>query len=459
MKVNSKLVFLVVFLGLSALVIGVRYLVAFPTIPQPKNSNTDTVSWDIKLSHPYVQRGSGGDVLLNFHIKGQEVKSAKRALINLVLVIDRSGSMSEKGKLEYAKEAARRIISALGSEDRLAIVAYSTEVRLLYPIQFLKDKESAISIVDSLYPTDSTNLSGGLITGIDQLKSLKREGYINRVILLSDGLANVGITDIGQLSRIASQAAENGIHITTMGLGLNYDENLMMSLAEYGAGNYYFIESPTQLATIFEREFGQIASTVTKDSVIYLSLASGVQLKEVYGYTYATKDRRVQINLGDLFSGQERNILVKVNTPTSNLGKHHLITASFEFTDVLKNSQHIQLQKELAYECTSDKNKVETYENKEVIARGESVNAAYNLYKATTEYEKGNLGDALGNIKSALGRMIELNSSPQKSAATVKQEEELRKAGDLLEAAPAPESDLGKKLIKEYKAKSREQQK
>src|ERR1700752_2833729 len=99
MKVNSKLVFLVVFLGLSALVIGGRYLVAFPTIPQPENSNTDTVSWDVKLSHPYVKHDSDGDVFLNFHIKGQEVKSAKRAPINLVLVIDRSGSMSEKGKL------------------------------------------------------------------------------------------------------------------------------------------------------------------------------------------------------------------------------------------------------------------------------------------------------------------------------------------------------------------------
>ncbi len=461
MKLKNGSILLVVILGFFAILVGSRYLIAFPTIPQPKptSSNTGTVSWDAKLSHPYVHKGSNGDVLVNFQIKGQEIKSSERAPVNLVLVIDRSGSMSEAGKLEYAKEAAKRIISGLGSGDRIGIVVYSTEVDLLYPIQFLKDKQSATSVVDSLHPTDSTNLSGGLTAGIDQLKSLKRDGYINRVILLSDGLANVGITDIGQLSRVASQAAENGIHITTMGLGLNYDENLMMNLAQYGAGNYYFIESPNQLASIFEKEFGQILATVAKDTVIYLSLAPGVQLKEVYGYTNKLEDGKVQINLGDIFSGLERNILIKLNAPTEKLGKQQLITASFEFTDILKNNTAVGIQSELTYEISGDKDKVAVNENKEVSARGISVDAAYDMYEATTYYETGNSVDALNNIKAALGRISELNNSPQKSAATVKQEEELRKAADLIEALPAVESDAGKSLIKEYKAKSREQQK
>ncbi|HEX3034002.1 MAG TPA: VWA domain-containing protein [Thermodesulfobacteriota bacterium] len=465
MKLRSKLILLAAFLIFLTFMLGSHFLVAFPTIPKPgnsnsTNSNTDTVFWDVKLSHPFVEKSSNGDVLVNFNIKGQEVKAIKRAPVNLVLVIDRSGSMSEAGKLEYAKEAAKRIISGLGSNDRIGIVAYSTDVELLYPIQFLKDKDSVTSVVDSLYPTDSTNLSGGLVAGIDQLKSLSRDGYINRVILLSDGLANVGITDIGELSRIASGSAENGIHITTLGLGLNYDENLMMNLAEYGAGNYYFIESPTQLVFIFEKEFGQILATVAKDSTLYLSLAPQVQLKEVYGYVYTNKDGKVQVKLGDFFSGQERNMLIKLNAPTGKIGKHDLITASFEFSDVLKNSQPVKLQGELAYEVTQDKNKVVANENKGVTARGISVGAGYDMYQATTEYEKGNRQEALSRIKAALSRVVELNKSPQKSAATVKQEEELHRAlGYMSDEAPAPESDDGKRMIKDYKAKAREQQK
>ncbi len=462
MRLKSTSVFLLVFLGLFGLLIGGRYIGAFPTIPQPapiKPADNGSISWDVKLNHPFVEKSSNGEILMNLKIKGKDVKVSNRAPVNLVLVIDRSGSMDESGKLEYAKEAAKRIISGLGSGDRIGIVAYATDVQLLYPIQFLTNKENAISVVDSLYATDSTNLSGGLTAGIDQLRSLERDGYINRLILLSDGLANVGITQVSQLTPIASQAAEGGIHITTMGLGLNYDENLMMNLAEYGAGNYYFIESPSQLSSIFEKEFGQILATVAKDASIYLSLATGVELKNVYGYAHSIENGRVRINLGDIFGGMERNILIKLEAPTEKVGKLQLAMVSFEFTDIVKNNAAVSLQSELAYEVTEDKDKVAANEDKAVTARGVSVDAANDMYRSTTYYETGNRVDALNSIKEALGRISELNSSPYNSPATLKQEEELRKAADLMEAAPAVESDAGKSLIKDYKAKARELQK
>ena len=243
----------------------------------------------------------------------------------------------------------------MSPKDRLSVVAYSTDVELLYPIQFLNNKERATTVVNSLYPTDSTNLSGGLVTGIGQLEKLERKGYINRVILLSDGLANAGITDMGQLIKIASQAAEKGIHVTTMGLGVNYDENIMMNLAEYGAGNYYFVESPSQLAGIFDREFGQLASTVAKDPVFTLTLAPGVSVSDVYGYAYeTTKEGKVRIKLGDFFSGQERNILVKLNAPAGKAGENSLITARIEYEDVLGDDGAVFHEEEIRYEVTED---------------------------------------------------------------------------------------------------------
>ena len=441
-------------------VVGGGYLIAFPTIPNPGYSNTDTVTWDVRLNNPFIMQGSDGEILLNLLVKGQEVKSVKRAPLNLVLVIDRSGSMNERGKIEYAKAAAKRIISRLNSHDRLAIVAYSTDVQLVYPIGFLKDKETAISVVDSLYPSNSTNLSAGLTTGIAQLKAIKRDGYINRVILLSDGLANVGITDVERLGNIASQAAENSIHITTMGLGINYDEDIMMNIAEYGAGNYYFIESPTQLAGIFEKEFGQITASIAKDSKIYLSLAPGVHLKDVYGYSYKKKNGKYEVNLGDLYSGQRPDIVIKLDAPTKKPGRHELAKASLVFTDILKNNQTVYFEQDLSYEITRDKNRVDNNEDRDVSARGISVYAAGELHTASTEYEKGNRADALQLVKKALGRIADLNKSSQRSEATIEQEEVLRKAiDDMSDAAAAPSTPVGKKLIKEYKAMSREQQK
>ncbi len=468
-RLNSKVVIGIFLLILAALA-GGKYISAFPTISKPEDknmntktdSNTDTVTWDIKLSHPYVETGSLRELMLNMKIKGKEAQLKERTPVNLVLVIDRSGSMGDKGKIEYAREAAKQIIAGLGKEDRLAVVAYSTDVELLYPIQLLTDKDKASSVVSALYPTDSTNLSGGLVMGIEQLDSVKRDGYVNRVILLSDGLANAGITDIGELGRVASRASEKGIHITTMGLGVDYDENLMMNLAEHGAGNYYFIESPTQLTGIFQKEFGQIAATVAKDPVIRIGLAPGVEIEEVYGYTFTkTPDGVTEIKLGDFFGGQERDILVKMKVPAGTAGQKDLGKAVLDFKDLLDNEKPAGLISPLSYEVTGDSDKVARNENKDVTARWVSVDASGDYYQATTAYEQGDRDSAVTKLKRAYESISNLNLSPYKSARTVEQEAELRDALETLSspAAPAPYSGEGKALIKEQKASAREAQK
>lgn len=445
-----------VFFLVFTLVVGQESLLAMPSVSTP-NVKEATVRWDVELGNPYVLKGPYADQLLNIKLSGRkDIPLLVRTPVNLVLVIDRSGSMSSRGKINYAKQAAKEIIERLGSNDRLSIVSYSTEVEVLYPMQFLGNKLHAISAVDSIYPTNSTNLSGGLITGINQLESATRSGYINRVILLSDGLANAGITDIGELSRISSQASERNIHITTMGLGLDYDENLMMSLAQHGAGNYYFIESPSQLASIFQKEFGQLSRMIAKSSVLTLSLEPGVTLTEVYGYTYSTtKDGKVRIKLGDMFAGQERDILLKLRVPAEKIGEKGLVKAYLNYEDLLNANKSTDFEKELSYNVTTNKQRIRTAENKEVTARGVSVDAASNLHKATTEYENGNRAGALSYMNDAYQKIVHVNQTTERNQQTLKQEEELREAIEDMEMnAPSPMSDDGKKLIKEQKAKA-----
>ncbi len=424
-------------------------------------NRSDTVAWDVQVSQPYVQKGRYADEFLNIRLSGRDgLPIIARTPVNLVLVIDRSGSMSDRGKIDYAKGAAKEIIERLGSNDRLSIVAYSTEVEVLYPMQFLRNKERAISAVNSLYPTDSTNLSGGLITGINQLDSVRKSGYINRVILLSDGLANKGITNIGELSRVSSRASEKNIQITTMGLGLDFDENLMMSLAQHGAGNYYFIESPSQLASIFQREFGQLSRTIAKAPVITINLEPGVSLQELYGYTYSTTpDGKIRIKLGDMFAGQQRDILIKLRVPAEKIGERELIKISLNYEDLLNDNERAGFEKELAYNVTSSEQKIRESENKEVAARAISVYAASNLHKATTEYENGNSSGALTYMNDAYQKIIKVNQTPQRNQQTLKQEEELREAIQNMEVnASEPTSNSGKRLIKEQKAKAFEYQ-
>lgn len=452
MKKPSRLVFL-------SIVVSTLAYLAIVAVSEAKSGNSEPfVHFDPQISNPYVGHLSDKEMLVNMRLWGDDFAPAKRPPVNLVLVIDESGSMNERGKMTYARQAAKDLVSKLNGYDRVGIVAYSDYSRVVHPVQKLNDKTRVLRLIDTIHPTNSTNLSSGLIEGISQLQYNTRNGYVNKVILLSDGLANRGITDIGSLSQISARSAEDGIYITTMGLGLSYDEDLMMSIAECGAGNYYFIESPEQMAYIFNKEFRQTTSTIAKDVVIELKLGIDVELVEVYGYTYNREGRKVRLNLGNMYSGQERNIKMRLRVPAEKEGKNKLMRSVLTYRDI--NDNQVQsVDHNLAYHVTADTVKVEKNEKKEIIAEVRSAEAAKDLDKATRVYESGDRESALSKIKEALGKVQRLNQSPYKSDKTVEQEEALNDAYRSMASEPSPASPGGKSLIKKYKAESREQQK
>lgn len=424
------------------------------------DSGTDPEVPDIhfrpQISNPYIEYQSGGEMLVNLGIRGEEFAPETRPPVNLVLVIDESGSMSEHGKMTYARQAAKDMIKKLNSRDRVGLVTYSDYSKVVFPLQRLANRVSVLRMIDSIHPTNSTNLSAGLIEGISQLKYAERNGYINKVILLSDGLANRGITDIGSLSVVSGRAAEDGIYITTMGLGVSYEEDLMMNIAEYGVGNYYYIESPDQMAYIFDKEFRQTASTVARDLVIELKLVGDVELLEVYGYTYSREGRSARFNLGNIHSGQERNIRMRLKVPDEKEGEYPLMSSSLTYRDIGDNRERTT-GKKIAYHVTKSKEKVEMNINKQVVAEVRSAEAARTLDEAARFYESGDRDSALSNIKKAIGAVKQLNRTPYSNTKTVEQEEALNDAFRSMSAQPSADSAEGKGLIKKFKAESREQ--
>ena len=457
--IRKRLLLFTVLIVTSA-VIGAKFLTAFPSIPSPAKNTRESLTWGIKLDNPYVMQGSTDDILVNLTIKGKEVIVDENIPLNIVLVLDGSGSMSEKGKMDYAKSAASQIIDNLSDKDRLGIVVYSSGVNTLLPIDFLGNKSHAKNLINSIYPTNSTNLYGGLAEGINQLSKVLSGEYINRVVLLSDGLANAGITDMDRIIDLSRKASKNGITLTTMGLGASYDENMLTNIADYGAGNYYFIESPAQIASIFSKEFNKMINTVAKNPKIKLELSDDVTIKEVYGYKYSQFNNGVEINPGDITSGQTRSLLISLKVPSNQLGEKPLLRASMEFDDLINKSFVVTDAIDMDYQVTENKQIYLSNQNKEVDAKGISISAATELYRAANEYEQGRRHDALDRIKSSLNDIVRLNSSTMASRATIAQEEALREAyDDIKNNAPEPSSEAGKNLVKKYKAESREQQK
>jgi len=167
-------------------------------------------------------------------------------------VLDRSGSMSGSKKMAYALEAACFAVEQLLATDRVSVTAFDDQVETLAPNAPVVDKAGLIARIRKITPRGVTDLHDGWKEGGRQVENGLISQGVNRVILLSDGQANHGVTDPNVIAREAVGLSARGVSTTTMGLGDDYNEDLLQAMAEAGDGNYYFIESPQQLADIFQ---------------------------------------------------------------------------------------------------------------------------------------------------------------------------------------------------------------
>ncbi len=241
-------------------------------------------------------------------VKPQETRSP----VAVSLVIDRSGSMSEDKKLNYAIKAGKTLVNALDEKDQLAIVAYASNVSVLRPLAPVTDKASIIALLDSLTPTDYTNLSGGLEAGVKQLSAQNGKTGSKKVILLSDGLANRGVTNGELVAEIGAKAKNKGVAVSSVGLGLDYDENLMQLLAQRGGGVYYYIKDSEDLPMVFKQELDRSMNMATSAIKIEFEPDAAVKDVKIYGYSTVNANGKTEIESGDMYSGEKRQIMLRM---------------------------------------------------------------------------------------------------------------------------------------------------
>lgn len=275
-------------------------------------------------------------------------KNVRRQKLNLALVIDRSGSMGS-GKLEYVKQAASRLVDMLEDSDQLALVEYDERVTLLFKSQLLTST-NRVEIKESiaqLSPRGSTNLGGGWMAGCEEVAAVAAEGTINRVLLLTDGLANQGITDPALLAKHASEISQRGVTTSTFGVGLSFNEYLLEAMAGQGGGNYYFIESLQMIDDIFQREFKELQALTARDVNVTLSVPKGVNVKILGAWRVTSEAEKLRINLGSLVSGRHQEVFARLLTPPSNgeKGLHFKaeVSAGDENGDMLRNKAEMEL--------------------------------------------------------------------------------------------------------------------
>ncbi|RXK55567.1 VWA domain-containing protein [Oleiharenicola lentus] len=259
-----------------------------------------------------------------------------RPPVNLALVIDRSGSMSGD-KIDRAREAALELVSRLGPDDIVSLIAYDSGVETLVPAQRVREARELESAIRGLEARGNTALHGGVVRAAAEVRRHLGEGrHVPRIILLSDGQANVDPSSPDELGRLGASLVKEGISVTTIGLGLGFNEDLMTRLAERSDGNTYFVENSDDLPRIFAAELGDVLNVVARRVVIEINFPAGVRPLHFVGRDGSIRGQKAELTLNQLYGGQQKFALVEVEIEASSAGaEREIAQASVRYEDAV----------------------------------------------------------------------------------------------------------------------------
>lgn len=269
-----------------------------------------------------------GYQLVRVGIKGKEIPMESRKPAHLVFVIDVSGSMDRENRLELVKKSLRVLVDQLQPADSVGIVVYGSEGRKVLDPTSAEDKEAILSAIDRLRPEGSTNAEEGLALGFEMAAESFERGAINRVILCSDGVANVGETRAEGILRSIEDYARKEINLSTFGFGMgNYNDVLMEQLADKGEGNYAYIDSFSEARRVFTEALTGTLQTIARDVKIQVEFdPNKVDRYRLLGYE--NRDVRDEDFRND-------------RTDAGEVGAGHSVTALYEVK--LKSEDQNQL--------------------------------------------------------------------------------------------------------------------
>lgn len=258
------------------------------------------------------------NLLLRFRA---DLPESPRRDLNLSLVIDRSGSMAG-APLHHALKAAESVVDQLEATDTLSVVVYDDVVDVPVAPQAVSDKSALKSAIRRVQAGGLTNLSGGWLKGCEFVKAHLDPQKVNRVLLLTDGHANMGIQDPRVLTTTSGQKAEEGIATTTLGFAQGFNEDMLIGMARASKGNFYFIQSIDEASEVFSIELDSLRAVVGQNLSVTIELAPGVELLDTLSLAEVTQTAQgsTVIGLGDLYEREDKLLGLSLSLPSASVG-------------------------------------------------------------------------------------------------------------------------------------------
>ncbi|MGE5571592.1 MAG: vWA domain-containing protein [Bacteroidota bacterium] len=337
--------------------------------------------------------------------EGSEVQK-ERLPLNISLVLDRSGSMTGD-PLEHVKEAACFVVDQLSAKDRFSLVTFDTEVDVLCPSQEVQYKDALKARVRGIQSGSSTNLSGGLLRGYEEVRKENRAGQVNRLVLLSDGMANVGITSPAALRAKTRSIAEKGISVSTVGVGSQFDEDLMINMAEGGHGNFYYVKNMDEIPRVFEQELMGLLSVVAQAITVEVNAMSGCRLVGVLGYEPQPTPDGAVLNLPDMYENDTKRLVLEIAHPPLPEGEHEVLGVTVDYTDATQALAAVSVS--VRTRLNAGYGPAEAYKpNYEVMKRVELVRTALAKDEVVERNEEGDLEEGKQVLESRITALEEL---------------------------------------------------
>ena len=274
-------------------------------------------------------------VMLDLVAPAATVTEQPRTPSTLQIVLDRSGSMAGE-RLAGALDALERLVARLDASDNFGVVVFDNHAAVAVPAGPLHDKQRVVEQLRRIRPGGSTDLSSGYLRGLQELRRVAGESG-GTLLVISDGHVNSGVTDPARFAEIAATARRQQVVTSTLGLGLGYDESLLVTLADAGSGNHHFAEGRDQAGALIASEVDHLLDKAVQAASLVVELSPEVQLLRLYNDLPAQQvgDGQVMVELGDLYAEETRRLLLRLSVPAmAGLGLAQVATLRLRYVEL-----------------------------------------------------------------------------------------------------------------------------
>lgn len=390
------------------------------------------VKLKVELDRKILPAGKTERAVLKISLDPEQVvrEETTRPPVNLAIVLDRSGSMGGE-KIVQAKEAAIQAIRRMGAKDIVSIIAYSNHAETIASAQSAKNTEKLVELVRQLKANGGTALFAGVNQGAAELRKNLEKEYFNRIILLSDGLANQGPSSTEDLVRLGRALVKEDISVSTVGLGSGYNEDLMAGLAREGQGNLYFAETSKELPGIFDAEIGDALNVVARHATLRIELETGVRPIRLIGRQGVIRENHVEIEINQLYGGQEKFALLEVEVPAGKAKEKKNLARIFAKFKAAENGAVISRKTTVSCAFSEREKEVAASINEKVVVAYVDNEVAEAKDAAIALADEGRNEDAVRKLKKLCLTIDSRNATWGSSSVNAKNQQFLSELDEL----------------------------